>query len=530
MKEENKINDNIIKHRNYSNDYSYPTLKREDLMYLSSIDDRDYPKKKINQLNTKRNWSLNLFNLDIEKSTPKKFSKFLNKIDFINKTDDIENAQPLKQKLLNYPNFILNTRDIEKAFPSNNINLYEKKKINSPKIKLDKKEEENYPNKKFIRNQIEINDIEGTKPKSLYRNYIKINNLINEFEKESPYKKIKEKQYFYDYMNYKDVYENNKKFRNTNPLDPDYGMNYGSIIEKSHPYISSYHIKNRGNLYMSNDDIIGSLPGSKNKFNYFNIDRNYIYNIKDIDGACADSKKYGIVTKRCTNPLNPKYQYLGHKENLDCYGRRNKNYKLEISKENEGIVLGNKNIYNNENKSNFENKENKRYEFDQEKMVSQSCNNIFYKGENKNNNDIYNSLLSNYSRDNYQKPIFNPDDFKKPNPNYERVHNEILKFSSKNPDKRLDNMLKKKLALFPSIKNNDRNYIENIKNNIQDTKNIFRFNHSNSARLLPIYNRQNEYENRVNKNTFYSKINQIPSYEVQLSNYLKDNSYRLSKI
>ena len=86
------------------------------------------------------------------------------------------------------------------------------------------------------------------------------------------------------------------------------------------------------------------------------------------------------------------------------------------------------------------------------------------------------------------------------------------------------------MALFPSIKNNDRNYIENIKNNIQDTKNIFRFNHSNSARLLPIYNRQNEYENRVNKNTFYSKINQIPSYEVQLSNYLKDNSYRLSKI
>ena len=159
-------------------------------------------------------------------------------------------------------------------------------------------------------------------------------------------------------------------------------------------------------------------------------------------------------------------------------------------------------------------------------MVSQSCNNIFYKGENKKNNDIYNSILLNYNKDNYQKPIFNPDDFKKPNPNYERIHNENLKFSRKNPDKRLDNILKKNMALFPSIKNNDKNYIENIRNNIQDAKNTFRLNHSNSARLMPIYNRQNKYENRIIKDTLYSKINEIPSYEVQLSNYLKDNSYK----
>ena len=324
MKEENNINYNIHCQRKYSNDYSYPTLKREDLMYLSSIDERDYPRRKIKQLNTKRNWSLNLFNLDIEKSTPKKFSKFLNKIDFINKTDDIENAQPQKQKILKYPNFILNTRDIEKAFPSKNLHLLEKKKLNTSKIESNKKQEENTQINKFIKNPIDITDIEGTKPKSLYRNYIKINNSIKEFEKESPYKRIKEKQYFYDNMNYKDVYENKKKFRNTNPLDPDYGINYGGDIEKSHPYIPSYHIKNRGNLYMSNDDIKGSLPGSKNKFNYYNFDRSYIYNINDIDGAVADSKKYGIVTKRCTNPLNPKYQYLGYKENLDCYGRKKK--------------------------------------------------------------------------------------------------------------------------------------------------------------------------------------------------------------
>ena len=48
----------------------------------------------------------------------------------INRTDDIDNAQPLKKKILKYPDFILNTRDIEKAFPSRNINLSEKKKNN----------------------------------------------------------------------------------------------------------------------------------------------------------------------------------------------------------------------------------------------------------------------------------------------------------------------------------------------------------------------------------------------------------------
>ena len=61
-------------------DYNYPPLNRKDLSDLSNIDDR---RKYFKKLNTKRDWSLNLYNLDIEGSSPRKFGYFFNKEDFI---------------------------------------------------------------------------------------------------------------------------------------------------------------------------------------------------------------------------------------------------------------------------------------------------------------------------------------------------------------------------------------------------------------------------------------------------------------
>ena len=77
------------KETNFSTiDFNYPSLNRKDLNNLSLINDKSYPFKK---LNTNRNWSLNLYNLDIGGSSPLKYnSNFTNKVDFINKNDDIE--------------------------------------------------------------------------------------------------------------------------------------------------------------------------------------------------------------------------------------------------------------------------------------------------------------------------------------------------------------------------------------------------------------------------------------------------------
>ncbi len=68
----------------FKDDFNYPSLSRKDLMYLDKINSRDFPIKKINQIDSKRDWSANLYNLDIENSVPKRNNIFTYKKDFIN--------------------------------------------------------------------------------------------------------------------------------------------------------------------------------------------------------------------------------------------------------------------------------------------------------------------------------------------------------------------------------------------------------------------------------------------------------------
>ena len=98
------------KETNFSTiDFNYPSLNRKDLNILSLINDKSYPFKK---LNTNRNWSLNLYNLDISGSCPHKFiSNYINKIDFVNKNDDIEKSSP-KKYYLNQNKIKINQIDI----------------------------------------------------------------------------------------------------------------------------------------------------------------------------------------------------------------------------------------------------------------------------------------------------------------------------------------------------------------------------------------------------------------------------------
>ena len=102
---------------NYNDDYNYPSLNRKDLMYLSTLSNRDFPIRKINKINTKRDWSVNLYNLDIDRAVPRRTNVFTNKVDFINKIDDIDKARPKPDKIWKHTDYILNCRDIEKALP-----------------------------------------------------------------------------------------------------------------------------------------------------------------------------------------------------------------------------------------------------------------------------------------------------------------------------------------------------------------------------------------------------------------------------
>lgn len=55
-----------ITDNNFNIDFNYPSLQRKDLMALSTITNNDASIKKFKQLDTRRDWSTNNYNLDIE--------------------------------------------------------------------------------------------------------------------------------------------------------------------------------------------------------------------------------------------------------------------------------------------------------------------------------------------------------------------------------------------------------------------------------------------------------------------------------
>ena len=51
---------------NANPDYNWPALNRKDLMSLSTINQNDAKIRKFKQIETKRDWSTNICNFDIE--------------------------------------------------------------------------------------------------------------------------------------------------------------------------------------------------------------------------------------------------------------------------------------------------------------------------------------------------------------------------------------------------------------------------------------------------------------------------------
>ena len=321
-----KINKKMSVADNYDN--SIKTLDRKGTMYLSVINSQDAVIRPFKKLYTQRDWSANLYNLDIESSHPRKFGVFTNKVDFINKVDDIERANP---KIIHYhlkkPEYNLSNKDIEKSSPSA-IHFRTKRVTNPLEPKYKFSEIESYPPEipKFIRNSIDIKDIEGAsseKKKYFLKKETMSEKLqkINGAQTRIPYIRKSVGNSKYDYLDYSDV--NNFVFktrRHTNALDPLYifkqeelkkSFFYGPI-EKSKPQ-SKYPYYYKPSLNLKIDDIQGSNPGSTNYIKKFK-GNNCKLDASDIPKTNSGSLKKGISTARCTNPLIPKYQYLGEKE------------------------------------------------------------------------------------------------------------------------------------------------------------------------------------------------------------------------
>ena len=428
-------------------DYSIPTIPKNNTMYLSTINKNDAIIRPFKKMVTQRDWSANLYNLDIESSMPRRFGVFTNKVDYINKVDDIERTNPkILHYPLNKPEYNLTNKDIEKSSPQ--MKHLETKRCTNPlepKYTLPKVEEYPPPIPKFIRDSIDIKDIQGAKPQKYFQwktreTFPLDNHGIEGSKTKETYVRKKLGNTKYDYIDYSDLtIDIFKTRRNTNPLDPIYGFKKNSDIfqygpiSKSKP-MTQYPYFYQPSLNLKLNDIKGTNIGSKNRINKFK-GNNYELTTQDIQGCCVGSLKKGIVTKRCTNPLNPDYQFLGAKElageKFGEYSKKNRAKSVTTVSTNNNINIKEE-AKNVENSGNLNNQNEpkmvkigeieKELETNNNKNINPNNNNNFEedKSESNNNQDIYNTNTINFDREKFGK---------KPDPNFAYLHDPSVQSS-----------------------------------------------------------------------------------------------------
>ena len=290
-------------------------------MSLSTVTDKDIaPKKKL--------WikagNSNLATSDIEGASPSlKGYQYFNKPSYSNTTENIEKASPKQlHQQLNKPNYNLTTKDIEKAYPTKTG--FESKRIGTnplnPVYQLPKFEINPSTPPKFIRDNINIFDIDGTKPEIYYKWNTRDSMNVNDIDgaKPKPDKKLSKPNLMDPRdINRGGVYVSN---RNVNPLMPEYdvrdedgalikiGQVEGSIPKKTINTETLPH-----NRHLDNRDIDGSTAGTLGLGVIGTKERNYkkkIVDAADIEGAQSGTLKKGIITIRKTNPLNPLYTWM----------------------------------------------------------------------------------------------------------------------------------------------------------------------------------------------------------------------------
>ena len=184
---------------------------------------------------------------------PRTFGVFTNKIDYINKVDDIEKSNSkILHFPLNKPEYNLSNKDIEKSLPAVNAFFFNKRNTNplKPKYKLPVIVEFPPEIPKFIHDSININDIKGSSPKNntIWKTrdtFPKYGHNIEGTKAKEPYlrKKLGNYNKNYHFLNYSDVTQIEKKSkRNVNVLDPIYSFSkkndmssFIGPIEKSKP-------------------------------------------------------------------------------------------------------------------------------------------------------------------------------------------------------------------------------------------------------------------------------------------------------
>jgi hypothetical protein len=137
-------------------------------------------------------------------------------------------------------------------------------------------------------------------------------------------------------LGWKDLRNNPKIIRGTNPLDPTYTVDGEKgkqaeqigFVDGSRPALhgNAPALKNKGFSSLNTSEISGAIANSRGLGVFANRERRTgsehfsqgLLN-SDIHGANCGSRKIGITSKRCINPLTGDYQMPGHTEKQDVH-------------------------------------------------------------------------------------------------------------------------------------------------------------------------------------------------------------------
>jgi hypothetical protein len=453
---------------NINIDYNYPFLQKTDTISQRNLDSSDYPPRKFKQINTNRDFSLNNYSLDIEGAFPKRYGFYNKKPDYTNTNLDIEGTttNTIHKLLYNKPEFINNNSDMEFTKPRGHHVFQNNRHLNplNPEYQLPSPNKENpIPIPKFIRNSIDISDINGAHPKLNKFYFDQKQDIMNKYSKETDVDYLSFKKNYkgnkddYNYLDYRDVYKKRPfSNRKTDPLNPIYKITYDGIenvfaeIDRNKPNCySKFHYEKDGKGNRT-DDIEGNETDSVKNVDKFKkkFKRPLIYSASNVLGAQAGTLLKGIKTNRCLSPLDPEYQFLGEKE-------------MEMKRKKMNDNSDNNSFENNSvNYNSDDDNENKNIK----KLVNKSKSNVnvvrnfnynFNKDERKNN---YNNYNNNYNYNQYNKN-YNNRYVQTENyiPKYEKIKNFEISIPNKSTN--------------ISRKNSNNNIIEPIKEETEEKTN-----------------------------------------------------------
>lgn len=206
---------------------------------------------------------------------------------------------------------------------------------------------------RYMRDQMEIGDIEGAKPKKNKLEGIKTReaNKIDDIEgtKALPRHAPRNNSGGYNVYDYSDITKQQfVSSRISNPLNPSYTIrdedgNLCDIGEVSGSKPQKQHLERKDNKQLikslRTDDIAGAMSGSKGLGVFAESHQRKDYKqsnrTDDIEGAHSGSLKKAPTTNRISNPLDPTYDLLGGKEGnpIDAYGGKTKTDAMRNSQQ-----------------------------------------------------------------------------------------------------------------------------------------------------------------------------------------------------